>query len=109
MLFASILPRHHVCFKSLLSFHAAFRVYCQENLNLAAMEMVAPDGNYVISQAAKILDNPNICHALAECWDLEVNCLIKPSAKGFEFSRFVNTMVEYVSKLYPLMNSNGHN
>lgn len=90
----------------MLSFNAVFRIYCEENLSFSALKLEAPKGNFVIAQAAKILDNPNISQAVASCWELEVNSNIKPG-RDFNLGKIQEQMVEYVSKLYPLMNSCG--
>lgn len=71
-LFSALMPEHHVGLRSMLSFRAAFRVYCQENLKASALELVAPGGNFVFAILPKIMDNPNILSVVASCWELEV-------------------------------------
>lgn len=77
-------------------------------MNLAQQEQTVPDGNYVIAQTAKILDNPNISQTLAECWEQEILPNLKPTTqKPVDFQKITGHLTDYISKLYPLIHNSG--
>ena len=56
--------------KSLLSFVVSYRIHCYKNLVKYEQKMTKPELDVVISQFAKIYNNPDMLSALALCWPL---------------------------------------
>ena len=59
--------------RSLLSFVVAYRIHCYKKLMKHEQMMTRPELDLVISQFAKIYNNPDMLSALSLCWSVGDN------------------------------------
>ena len=91
----SSLTKSSIISKSLLSFVVAYRIHCYKNLVKHEQMMTKPELDLVISQFAKIYNNPDTLSALALCWPLGDNSKIAdPESK-------IERMRSLIMRLYP--------
>jgi hypothetical protein len=93
------LPVGAIVASKLVSFAAAFRIYCFEKLNECALTMKQPKPDLIISKFSAIYDNCDTMSVVANCWPVLLTNLNQADLK----QERVQMLNQTIKAIYPLM------